>query len=537
MKKVLCLLLVTLTLLISSCARSYVNKAEEPSFNYTKDGVDSFYSLLETKMDSHIEMLKKENCYNITTDNLKPLDVEIFKFKDQCDTYLQYKNEIYDMGSGFGGYGFINAVTCDIDNNETPDILYTFSYGSGVHRSVVSVFNMSTLMVTDLFTTIDESNEDYMADLVLEKTMEEDKAVFTAYSATINFTNDSIANSYVKKNIYKSINLTDYSNCKYFDVKVYNNSVDTIYTKPNENNLSLNFCKPINMQLTIPSDIWNLEKDNLDLIKLSYDDDFFDIFHSNSNDSTRTITYIIYPMKKFESKEIVVEYDNVSYTLDISCKDYDFSYTSKVTEDELNTKYSEFREMMDSILYHEYTTPYPGITSYGGSSYWKEYEYRYSFDEEYDLGYLDYLKDSVYYPSKMDLAYPNIGIRSANMMFNDLDIIKPNTEKARMALLYISYFTIDPDCTNPTNPIDEMSFVAVPLNYSVNNTLTQKKINDYLYQTYYLLKDAYPEQYLNYQVGDINIKLIKIGDTLKGFFEDDNYAYMLSSRYDFNRVS
>lgn len=227
MKKLLCLILVSLTLLISSCARSYVNKAEEPSFSYTKDEVDSFYSLLETKMDSHIELLKKENCYNITTSNLKQLDVKIFKFKDQCDTYMQFENEIYDVGTGYGGYGFINAVTCDIDNNETPDILFTFSYGSGIHRSVVSVFNMSTLMVTNLFSTTDEGNEDYMADLVLEKTMEADKPVFTAYSATINFADGFIAKSYVSKKIYKQINLADYSNYKYFDVKVSRDSTSS----------------------------------------------------------------------------------------------------------------------------------------------------------------------------------------------------------------------------------------------------------------------------------------------------------------------
>lgn len=228
MKKFLSLVLLSLTCLVSSCSSSninssqYIEKDEKVSFSYSKEGVDSFYSQLETREDEHIGLLNKDSCYNITTDNLKSLDVNIFKFEDECDTYMLYKDDIYYMGASFGGYGFINAVTCDFDNNGVADILFTHSFGSGIHRSVVSLFNMTTLKVTNLFSSIeqDASNDEYMADLVLEKTIEDEKPIYNAYVSTIYFESGFIASSCKKTKIYKTINLSDYSNNQYYDVKV-----------------------------------------------------------------------------------------------------------------------------------------------------------------------------------------------------------------------------------------------------------------------------------------------------------------------------
>lgn len=63
-------------------------------------------------------------------------------------------------------------MTCDFDNNGKADILYTHSLGSGVHQSVVSVFNLTTLEIINLFSTFE--NDDFeeseqMEDLILEK--------------------------------------------------------------------------------------------------------------------------------------------------------------------------------------------------------------------------------------------------------------------------------------------------------------------------------------------------------------------------------
>lgn len=550
MKKNFCyifFLLISMCL-YCSCSGVYTNQSEKVSFNNSKNGVDAFYSLLENKEDGHINVLNKESCYNITTDNLKSLNIKIFKFKDECDTYLQYGQNIYRFGESFGGYGFINGVTCDIDNNGVADIVFTYSFGSGVHRSVVSLFNMTTFKMMDLFSTFDSTNQS-MGDLVLEKKVKNEKAIYNAYSAEIGFTDFFLAGSFIEKELYKSFDIEDYASNEYYDVivgsdsndqennfeiKVSNFNNNQTFTKPDTYPLTLNVCNPIYLHLILQKNDWIYGQDNLNSVNISYDDKFFDVLYFSSNDASRSITYLVYPMEKFSNKEITVSYKNDIYKLNVNSIDFDFSNT-QIVKDDLDGKFKEFKEMVDSIKYHEYTSPYPGLDSYGGSDYWKEYSYTYEFNEQYDLDYLDYLKDSVYYPSKMDLAFENIGSRTASMTFNDQKIVEANTDRALMGLFSVGYGVIDPGCTKPTNPLDYIAFKAVPKNYPSTNSHTKKTIDLYLHQTYYLLSNLYPEQYLNYQVGDLSIQIIQIGDSLQGYFADENYVYMLDCSYVFSR--
>ena len=48
-------------------------------------------------------------------------------------------NEVYPLCESFGGFGFVNAIPCDFDNDGNKDLFVASSWGSGLHRSVISV--------------------------------------------------------------------------------------------------------------------------------------------------------------------------------------------------------------------------------------------------------------------------------------------------------------------------------------------------------------------------------------------------------------
>lgn len=337
--------------------------------------------------------------------------------------------------------------------------------------------------------------------------------VLPSISSTVSVKNEAFSISF--SNAYWSENLT--------------------VTKPSNNELAMKIYEPATIRIYIPDEKWKPNQDNFNLVNLTYDEEAFDLVYVSSVDYYKYIVYYLYAMNKFDKQTFKVAYEGTTYSIDVSSGDYDFSRTGKCDSALMESTYPAFGEMINSIQYHEYTSPYPGISSYGGSDYWKEYSYSYSFEnEEYDLGYLDYLKDSVYYPSKMDLGLPNIGYREASMTFNDQKIIEENTEKSLMAGFEVGYAVCDPGCTGPTNPLWSIGFQAVPLHYETTSVLTKRTIEQNLHNSYYLLKDVYPDRYSDYVVGDLTVKVIRIGDNLVGFFSDDNYAYLLDCYYNFN---
>lgn len=57
---------------------------------------------------------------------------------------MVYDNEVFLIGEWFGGYGVTNIKLADIDNDGEMELYFTFSWGSGVHRSQVGYFNPKT---------------------------------------------------------------------------------------------------------------------------------------------------------------------------------------------------------------------------------------------------------------------------------------------------------------------------------------------------------------------------------------------------------
>jgi LysM repeat protein len=53
----------------------------------------------------------------------------------QYETFLIKDRQVWELGSGFGGSGVSSMVVTDLDANGWPELVYTYSFGSGIHQS------------------------------------------------------------------------------------------------------------------------------------------------------------------------------------------------------------------------------------------------------------------------------------------------------------------------------------------------------------------------------------------------------------------
>lgn len=51
-----------------------------------------------------------------------------------------YNGEVYSIGECFGGFGLTSLALADLNKDDVYELYYTFSCGSGLHRSQVGYF-------------------------------------------------------------------------------------------------------------------------------------------------------------------------------------------------------------------------------------------------------------------------------------------------------------------------------------------------------------------------------------------------------------
>lgn len=106
----------------------------------TQDGVENFLAL-QGEFKSGYE---NDICYNITPEYIKAgSEYQIFKYNASCAPFLLYKDKVYPLGEWFGGLGVTSMAIADIDRDKTPELYFTYSWGSGLHRSNAAYFNPS----------------------------------------------------------------------------------------------------------------------------------------------------------------------------------------------------------------------------------------------------------------------------------------------------------------------------------------------------------------------------------------------------------
>ena len=298
-------------------------------------------------------------------------------------------------------------------------------------------------------------------------------------------------------------------------------------------NVEVEMCEPLRMVIYLPDHDSAAQYADRDDLVMSRNEFEVKAVYMYCDDYYSSLIYNIYTFHDFDSKPVTIKYGRNTYTLNIKSKMHDMTRYKRVSDDDLNGDFKAFKTMISNIKYHEFTSPYPGRDpngGYGSMPYWNSYDYHRYFEEEYDTDYVQYLPDSVYYPSKMDLPFEDIGDKSMEIPFFN-EPIYDIKKKTPIPMYTVGYGAIDPDCTHPTNVVGSIFFTAVykddiKLNLTSGNT--QRKTH--LYNKFRLLKECYPDQYYFYQLDNGNaIRMIKPNDKqIYGFFDELSYVYILS---------
>ena len=113
----------------------------------TKDGVDAFLSLQKDFQPGSAP----DVCYNITPESIgKNSAYSVFKYDASCASFLLYEGKVYPLGQWFGGFGVTSMALADMNGDGKPELYFTYSWGSGLHRSHISYFDPAASQIVDM---------------------------------------------------------------------------------------------------------------------------------------------------------------------------------------------------------------------------------------------------------------------------------------------------------------------------------------------------------------------------------------------------
>ena len=199
MKKILRFVLsFTLLCCLIGCGSNINNVSNKSniSINTSKISVDNFVARLKkTEYYDEIRETEKQpenpkaKFYDITPKDIADeIGCQIFKDGVWCSSYVFYKDEIYPIGYGSG---VVDMKVCDFNDDGQPDILYTFSFGSGIHRWAISLFDFARMTETSPSFGDYEEKDMYMPeDVALEKNSKNEFEIYLIkweHSDNVNF--------------------------------------------------------------------------------------------------------------------------------------------------------------------------------------------------------------------------------------------------------------------------------------------------------------------------------------------------------------
>lgn len=223
MKRLFCFLLIAMTFISLTACQTNTDNSDTTENNVdcmttscTKDSVDEFMSIIgdvELGGLSTGMKLDEEHCYNVTPLSVATqTDIKIFKFSDSCVSLALIDGEVYSICESFGGYGFVNAEPWDYDEDGNLDLLVASSWGSGLHRSIISVFNTQTkesVVIYDTSTTDNPSVDLFVATVspsFSSKDSNDLPIYYQVYTANIQINDNNLADlSYTATGVVGSV--------------------------------------------------------------------------------------------------------------------------------------------------------------------------------------------------------------------------------------------------------------------------------------------------------------------------------------------
>ena len=95
--------------------------------------------------------------YNCTPKKINNI-CKIYKYKDDCATYLEYNDSIYQIGGYYGGFGVTQLAYYKTHSKHL--LFFLYSYGSGIHAYGVGVFDLNELKVKSIDCSLSEKTTD-----------------------------------------------------------------------------------------------------------------------------------------------------------------------------------------------------------------------------------------------------------------------------------------------------------------------------------------------------------------------------------------
>lgn len=107
----------------------------------TQDDVDAFLALQQDFKSGY----DTDMPYNITPETIKENSAyQIFKYSQSSASFLLYEGHVYPLGEWFGGFGVTSMALADLDSSGESELYFTYSFGSGLHRSLAGYFDPVT---------------------------------------------------------------------------------------------------------------------------------------------------------------------------------------------------------------------------------------------------------------------------------------------------------------------------------------------------------------------------------------------------------
>lgn len=157
---------VVLSVLLSTAACS-----QQETTNAERISTAEAESLVRTMLLKDIPNLNPAADFpltELTTDEVwQRLRAQVFQVNDgnhMFNTYLIKNKETVPLGTGVGGMGLTSMCVADLDQDGNPELVYTYSWGSGIHRCQVAIYSANLPAPYSLDARIAYGGNDWMVE-------------------------------------------------------------------------------------------------------------------------------------------------------------------------------------------------------------------------------------------------------------------------------------------------------------------------------------------------------------------------------------